>query len=130
MLGLLLICAIFDKFLVVLVEHNGNTKGSFLFFSIVNEIYDYYEARSAISLCQTNELFSHHFWGFKLEIFDSRNVQNLIRFSALSKEYVNDFRYNPVLCPKKIFTYEELNLNKASYSNTREVINPLTDLPK
>ena len=91
MLVLLLICASFDKFLVVLVEHNGNTKGSFLFFSIVNEIYDYYEARSAISICQTNELFSHHFGGFKLEIFDPRNVRNPICFPNLSNEYVSIF---------------------------------------
>ena len=55
-LGLLLICAIFDKFLVVLVAQNRNAKGSFLLFSIVNEIYEYYEARSAISLFQMNEL--------------------------------------------------------------------------
>ena len=61
MLGLLLICASFDEFLVVLVVQNGNTKDSFLLFSIVNEIYKYYEALSAISLFQMNELFSYHF---------------------------------------------------------------------
>ena len=57
MLGLLLTCASFDKFLVVLVAQNGNTKGSILLFSIVNEIYDYYEARSAISLFQMKKCF-------------------------------------------------------------------------
>ena len=50
MLRLLLICASLEKFLVVLVAQNGNTTGSFLIFSIVIEIYEYYKARSAISL--------------------------------------------------------------------------------
>ena len=87
---MLLICASFDKFLVVFVAQNGNTKGSFLLFSIVNEIYEYYEARSEISLFQMNEFISHHFRGFKLKIFDPRNVRDTIRFPYLSNEYVND----------------------------------------
>ena len=32
-----------------------------MLFSIVNKIYEYYEARSAISLFRINELFSHPF---------------------------------------------------------------------
>ena len=32
-----------------------------MLFSIVNEFYEYYEARSAISLFQMNEFFSHIF---------------------------------------------------------------------
>ena len=72
--------------------------GPIQFFSIVNEIYEHHEARSAISLFQMNELFSHHFRGFKLKIFDPRNIRNQIRFSDLSNEYVNDCRYDPVLC--------------------------------
>ena len=91
MLGLLLIFASFDKFLVVLVAQNGNAKGSFLLFSIVNEMYEYYKARSAISLFQMNELFSHHFRGSKLEIFDPRNVRKPIIFTDLSNEYVSIF---------------------------------------
>ena len=91
MLGLLLICASFDKFLVVLIAQNGNTKDSFLFFSVVNEIYDYYEAQSAIILFQINKLFSHQFWGFKLEIFDPRNVRNPINFHDLSNKYISIF---------------------------------------
>ena len=83
MLWLLLICAIFDKFLVVLVAQNGNSKVSFLLFSIVNKRYDHYEARTVIGLFWTNELFSHHFRGFKLEIFDPRNVRKPIQFSVL-----------------------------------------------
>ena len=62
-----------------------------LLFSIVNEIYDYYEAQSAISLFQINELFSYHFWGFKLKIFYPRNVRNPIRFPDLSNKYVSIF---------------------------------------
>ena len=102
MLGLLIICARFDHVFVVLVAQNGNTLGSFLFFSIVNEIYEYYEAQSAISLFQMNELLSHHFWGFKLEIFDPRNSRNPIISPALSNEYVNDCRYDPILCLNKL----------------------------
>ena len=59
-----------------------------MLFSIVNEIYEYYKARSAISLFQMNELFSHHFWGSKLEIFDPRNVRKPICFPDLFNEYV------------------------------------------
>ena len=66
MLGLLLICARFDN-VFFLVAQNGNTKGSFLFFSVVIEIYEHYEPPCAISLFQMNKLFSHHFRGFKLE---------------------------------------------------------------
>ena len=91
MLVLLLICASFDKFIVVLVVQNGNTKGPFLLFYIVNEIYEYYEARSAISLFQMNELFSHHFRGSKLKIFDPRNVGKPIIFPDLSNKYVSIF---------------------------------------
>ena len=91
MLGLLLICASFDKFIVVLVAQNGNTKGSFLFFSIVNEIYEYYKARNGIRIFQMNELFSHHLRGFKLEIFDPRKVCKPISFPGLSNEYVSIF---------------------------------------
>ena len=58
----------------------------YLLFSIVNEIYEYYKARSAISLFQMNELFSHHYWGFKLEKFDPPNSCNPIRFPALSNK--------------------------------------------
>ena len=90
MLGLLLIYASFDKFVVVLVAQNGNPKGSFLLFSIDNVIYKYYEARSAIILFQMNEFFSHHFQGFKLKIFDPRNIRKPIRFPNLSNKYVND----------------------------------------
>ena len=61
-----------------------------LLFSIVNKIYEYYDARSAISLFQMNKLFSHHFRGSKLEIFDPRNVRKRIRFPDLSNKYVND----------------------------------------
>ena len=35
--GVASICASFDKFLVVLVAQNGNTKGSFLLFSVVKD---------------------------------------------------------------------------------------------
>ena len=81
----------------------GETSGtSGVLFSIVNEIYEYYEAPSAISLFRINEFFSHHFWGLKLEIFDPRNVRKLIRIPYLSNEYVNYFRYDPVLCPNKL----------------------------
>ena len=37
MLGLLLICARFDKFLVVFVAHNRNAKGLFLLVSVVKD---------------------------------------------------------------------------------------------
>ena len=60
-------------------------------FSIINEIYEYYEARSDISIFQLNELFSHHFWGFKLEILDPSNVRKPIRFPDLSNKYVSIF---------------------------------------
>ena len=59
-----------------------------MLFSIVNEIYEYYEARSAISIFRMNKLFSHHFWYSKLEIFDSHNVRKPILFPDLSNEYV------------------------------------------
>ena len=62
-----------------------------MLFSIVNEIYEYYKAQSAISLFQMNKLFSHHFWGFKLEIFDPHNVRKPIRFPVLSNKYVSIF---------------------------------------
>ena len=67
MLGLLLICARFDTFLVVLVAQNGNAKGSFLLIYIVKYNYEYYKAPSAISLFKMYELFSQNFRGFKLE---------------------------------------------------------------
>ena len=35
--GIAFICAIFDIFLVVLVAHDGNAKGSFLLFSVVKD---------------------------------------------------------------------------------------------
>ena len=60
---------------------------SSMLFYIVNKIYEYYEARSAISLFQINEFFSHHFRGFKIEIFDPHNVRNPIRSPDLSNEY-------------------------------------------
>ena len=69
---------------VTLRDHNP------LFF-IVNGIYEYHKARSAIILFQMNELFSHHFRGFKIEIFDPRNVRNPIRFPDLSNEYISIF---------------------------------------
>ena len=94
MLGLLLICASFHECTVVLVAQNGNTKGSFLLFYFVNEIYEYYEARSDISLFQMNEFFSHHLWGFKTEIFDPRNVRIPICFTNLSNKYVSVFLMN------------------------------------
>ena len=62
-----------------------------MFFSIVNESYEYYDERSAISLFRINEFFSHHFWGLKLEIFDPRNVRKPIRIPYLSNEYVSIF---------------------------------------
>ena len=82
-----------------LKEEGGGGVGGML-FSIVNEIYEYYKAQSAISLFQINELFSQHFWGFKLEIFNPRNVRNPIRFPDLlkrvlldlSNRYINDCR--------------------------------------
>ena len=83
--------------------------GMYLLFSIVNEIYEYYEARSAISLFQINKLFSHHFRGFKLEIFDPSNSCNPIRFPALSNEYSNDCRYDPVLCLNKLIYQQQIN---------------------
>ena len=58
MLVLLLICVIFDQFLVVFVAPNGNAKGSFLLFFIVNESYEYYKAQSAISLFKLNNVFT------------------------------------------------------------------------
>ena len=79
-----------------------------LLFSIVNEIYDFYEGRNAISQFQTNELFSHHFWCFKLEIFDPRNSRNPIRFTDFPSEYVNDCQYDPVLCPNKIIYRQQI----------------------
>ena len=91
MLRLLLICASFDEFLVVLVAQNGNAKGSFMLFSIVHEICEYYEAQSAISLFRKNELFSHHFCGLKLEICDPRNVRKPISFPDFSNKYVSIF---------------------------------------
>ena len=60
-------------------------------FSIVNEIYDYYKARSAISLFQMSELFSHHFQGFKLEIFHPCNIRKPIRFLDISNKYFSIF---------------------------------------
>ena len=66
---------------VVLVAQNGNTLVSYLFFYNVNKIYECYEARSAFSLFKMNELFSHHFPGFNLEIYDPRTYHNPIRFS-------------------------------------------------
>ena len=62
-----------------------------MLFSIINEMYEYYEAQSIISLFQMNELFSHHFRGFKLEIFDPRNVCKPILFPDISNEYVSIF---------------------------------------
>ena len=59
-----------------------------MLFSIVNEIYEYYEAQSSISLFRMNKLLSHHFWGIKIEIFDPRNVRKPIRFLDLSNKYV------------------------------------------
>ena len=56
-----------------------------------------------------NELFSHHFWGSKLEISDPRNSRNPIRFPALSNTYSNDFRYDPVLCPNKLIYRQQIN---------------------
>ena len=91
MLGLLIICASFDKFLVVIVVHYGNAKGSFLLFFIVNKIYEYYEALSAISLFEMNEFFFTAFPGFQTRIFDPRNVRNPIRFTDLSNKYVSIF---------------------------------------
>ena len=124
MLVLLIICASFDKILVVLVAPNGKAKWSYLLFYIVNEIYEYYEARSAISLFQMKEFFSHHFRGFKLEIFDPHNSLNPIRFPTLSNKYSNDFWYDPVLCPNKIIYWRRINsllydiilLSKQSYN--------------
>ena len=78
-------------FIVVLVVQNGNTKGSFLLFPNVNEIYQYYEARSAISLFRMNEFFSHHFWGLKLKIFDPCNVRKPIRIPDISNNYISIF---------------------------------------
>ena len=59
-----------------------------MLFSIVDEIYEYYDARGAISLFQKNDFFSHHFWGLKLEICDTRNVRKQIIFPDLSNDYV------------------------------------------
>ena len=80
-----------------------------MLFSIVNEIYEHSEAGSAISLFQMNELFSHHFRGFKLEISDPRNSRNPFRFPALSNTYSNDCRYNPVSCPNKLIYQRQIN---------------------
>ena len=77
-------------------------------FSIVNEIYEYYEARSAISIFQMLKFFSHYFLGFKLEIFDPRNIRNPICFSALSNGYVNNCQYDPVLCPNKLIYRQQI----------------------
>ena len=60
------------------------------YFLLLIIIYKCYEARSAISIFQMNELFSHNFLCFKLKISDPRNSHNPIRFPALPKEYVND----------------------------------------
>ena len=115
MLGLLLICAIFYIFLVVLVSHNGNTKGSFLLFYIVNEIYEYHKAQSAISLFQMKELFSHRFRGFKLEYsthatYATQSVFQIFLTSTSdhSNNYVNDCGYNPVLCPNKLIYQRQI----------------------
>ena len=124
-LGLLLICASFDIFLVVPVAQNGNTKGSFLLCSIVNEIYEYYEARSAISLFQMNEFFSRHFWGFKIKIFDPRNVRKPIRSLCISNDYVLIFLTSTWMTADRIWSYvrtylftkDKLQLDEASYSN-------------
>ena len=70
-------------------EAGGGRRGTGrVLFIIINEIYEYYEARSAISLFRMNELFSHHFRCSKLEVFDSRNVRKPIRFTDLSNKYV------------------------------------------
>ena len=82
MLGLNLICAIFDNVLLFLLRRTRTLRAHNLLFYIVNEIYEYYKAQSAIGLFQMNELFSHYFRGFKLEIFDPRNSHNPIRFSS------------------------------------------------
>ena len=127
MLGLLLICASLDKFLVVLVAQNWNAKGSFLLFSIVNEIYENYQARSSISLFLKNELFSHHYRGLKLEICDPRNVREPICFPNLSNEYVSIFLLSTQLTANtiryyvwsKLFTDDELKIDEASYSNNQ-----------
>ena len=81
---------------------------SHVLFSIVNEIYEYYKAQIFISLSQMKELFSRHFWVFKLEISNPRDSRNPIRFPALSNEYSNDCRYDSVLFPDNFFTDEKL----------------------
>ena len=83
--------------------------GPIQFFSIVNEIYEHHEARSAISLFQMNELFSHHFRGFKIKISDPHNSRNPIRFTALSNAYSNDCQYDTVLCPNKLIYQQQIN---------------------
>ena len=100
--GIASICDSFDNILLFLLLRMGTLWAHNLLFSIVNEIYEYDEARSVISLFQMNELFSHHFRGFKLKIFDPRNSCNPIRFPALSNEYVNDCQYDLVLCPNTL----------------------------
>ena len=78
---------------VVLVAQNGSTKGSLPYQSQI----------------QMFKLVSHHFLGFKLEIVDPHDVRNPIRFSALSNEYVNDCRNDPVLCPNKIIYRRQIS---------------------
>ena len=62
----------------------------------------------AISLFQMSALFSHHFWGFKLEIFNRHNSRNPIRFPALSNTYLHDCQYDPVLCPNKLIYRQKI----------------------
>ena len=76
------------NFLLFSLHRTGTIRAHNLLFSIVNEIYEYYEAQIAISLFHMKELFSHHFRGFKLEIFNPNNVRKPIFFSGISNEYV------------------------------------------
>ena len=78
-------------FLLFSLRGTGTLRAHNLFFSIVNEIYEYYEAQSAISLFKNNELSSHHFRGLKIEICDPCNVRKPIRFTNISNEYVSIF---------------------------------------
>ena len=109
MLWLLLIFASFDNVLLFSLCITGTLRGLFLLFSIVNEIYEYYKAPNAISLFQMNEFFHTIFGGFKLEIFNPRNSRNPIRFPTLSKEYSNDWQYDPVLFPNKLIYRRRIN---------------------
>ena len=109
MLVLLLICASFDNVMLFSLRRTGTLRAHSCCFLFLMIFYEHYKAESAISLFQTNKLFSHHFRGFKLEISDPQNSRNPIRFPALSNTYSSECRYDPFLCQNKLIYRQRIN---------------------